>query len=347
MTPSKGSMGSVGFKPLPISTGVGPYHVNQCRIYFKPPLPTKLSSSGREEAIQKIADDFLSEFPCYFNGHTSPMLKNLASVDWGGSSRRFLEKKTLRFVLDAKIKQKVLGKEVVVDLPDLHSDWVYIVWDNLTKAGTKGFAAQTVRREFAEPEDITVFNKTLSSIQPALIILLGPVEGIRVAIRVALEVVSLNQNHVLAGRRSWIAGWANDYPGALQLPSHKSVFFIETATVERYSTSFVEPMETMVGAREDVIRIWSNLLNNYALYNKSRFLFENKSPFFFQKSDGPGWQNIKDTPCHYRQQNYDSESLLKKDDWVLNLLKAHPALDMQLASAGKGFKTSSLQPWGK
>ena len=286
------------FAELPIANGVGPYHVNQFRIQFKLPLPVVFKGSRREEAIKMVATDFISQFPFYFNGTNAVMKKNVASVDWG--EKTFLTQKTLRFVLDAKVKG--------IDVPDAHSDWVYIAWKNTDQPGVKGLGAQTLRRKFREPAD-NFLGQTGAAI---------------------------NSFHVLAGRRSWIVSLADAYagakPGQQQGASDGAICVLETAAVERDSSMVVSPMDWLLDGRNALVNIWCTQLYNYVL--AKNYWLNNSSPSAFQTDDGDrSWTKDPKSPCYYRMKSYGSENELWKDGWVKNLLEMHPALAEQLAKS--------------
>ncbi|WP_224372660.1 hypothetical protein [Hyalangium versicolor] len=290
------------FEELPIAKGVGPYNVNQFRIQFRLPTPIVFKGSRREEAIKMVASDFLSLFPFYFNGTHAVMKENVASVDWG--DKTFLTQKTLRFVLDAKVKG--------FNAPDAHSDWVYLVWKNLDKSGFKGFAAQTLRRKFAETPDY--FMPRIGR--------------------------AVNVLHVLAGRRSWIVSWANAYKGAKagqpaqsnqRATSDGTICVLETAAVERDSSMAVSPMEWLLDARDALVTIWCTQLYNYVL-SKNHWISD-FSPTVFQTDDGDKlWVKDSKSPCYYRMKSFTKEEELRKHGWVKNLLEMHPALADQLSS---------------
>jgi hypothetical protein len=125
------------FTELKIAKGCGTFHVNQFRIHFSIP---GLQGDPKQQ-LPALVGEFIKDFPRFFNGTQNGLTENKAVVSW--STKQFEHNKTLRFLLD--FRSELLG----INLPDVHSDWVQVLWQD----PKKGFAAQTVKRNFAERAD--------------------------------------------------------------------------------------------------------------------------------------------------------------------------------------------------
>lgn len=310
--------------PLPIEEGIGPYHVNQFRVYFKP----LRRSDDRLETVETLAGDFIDKFPIYFNR------KNLATVILRPDIE-FLNNPSLRFLIDLRVK--ILN----IDLPDIHPDWVGIVW----KDPTVGFAVQTLKRNFDEPFE-QEFRLTAESLlaQCLVNIFVGPVVLSPQMIEVYLM---LNRMHFLAGRRSWIIKSVPNLSQGSMRPqdrskesahiltgnSHKFVagpmhpiFYLETAAVERYSSFWyrlaAHDPGIVMKMREAVSKIWINLLNNYMWLRSFGALDAQK---YERPDDGSTkWKTCLD--IRYREAFFDSPAECIAPGWVKDLLLEHPAL---------------------
>lgn len=308
------------FTELNIAGGTGDFHVNQFRIHFSIP---GLEGDGRN-AVPLLVADFIKDFPRYFNGVDKGLTENKATVAW--STKKFELNKTLRFVLDFRSER--LG----INLPDLHSDWVHVLWQN----PNKGFAAQTLKRNFAERADYLT-----STMSPLL-----------------AEVFNrLNQYHFLAGRRSWVfglvepgmPGWT---PGVLQVGTNEGgkfkaysgapppLFYLESAAVERYSMLLYELMEEggdlLIDIRKAIVSIWSILLANYV--QAKGFRLNVGHPKTYTTDDGASLWDSQATwrGVYRRQAEFAKPGDLHARKWVQNLLTLHPALKSQVLTNGEG-----------
>jgi hypothetical protein len=311
------------FTELPIANGLGAFHVNQFRIHFS--IPGFRGDTSRK--IPELVSEFVRDFPRFFNGDEKNLKKNKAAVAW--STKRFSNKSTLRFVLDMEIES------IGLNVPDLHSDWVYALWQD----ANKGFAAQTLKRNFFEAADLAV-----AALPPPLGGILG----------------QYNTYHFLAGRRSWVFGTVGPglpglKPGGMQVGRMEggrfvpqsgtpdTVFFLESSAVERSSALLFQLMEKdrglMINMREAIVTIWSTLLSNYV--QAKGFRLNVGHPMTYQQDDGanrwessPTWRGV-----YFRREEFSSAQALNTRRWVGYLLDLHPALRSQplTASQFRGF----------
>jgi hypothetical protein len=113
-----------------------------------------------------------------------------------------------------------------IDLPDVHSDWVGVIWTD----PARGFAVQTLRRDFMESADFEVagYAAVTTGVLLPSVPLAGPVG--------AYTAVQTNQHHFLAGRRSWVLGKASEFDSnPPELKDANSLMVLETAAIERFS----------------------------------------------------------------------------------------------------------------
>jgi hypothetical protein len=307
----------------------------------------------QEGRTHLFAGNLKRYFPEIFNGpkkttgdsKPSDLLKNVATVEWN-ESKKFNEKATLRFQLDMRMRQ---GK---TNLPDIHSDWVGVVWDD-----PRGFAVQTLRRKFTEMGDKALYY-ALQGIQfgasgcssEATEQTSGPVWDF---------VTQVNQNHVLAGRRSWvfgISGWESrqdPYVKRTSCLTGKSeyvpearrtrfimtpIFFLETAAIERYShRMFIAAQwidESPIGGwfitamREAIEKVWRVLLVNFV----RRF-----DLIVHEQEVKPGWATDAAYPgVQYIEGSFSDKSQCLQQPWVQELMKLHPGVAEQFSKVDQG-----------
>ncbi len=250
------------FEERPLSTGVGEEHVNRFRVYF--------AGRGRVNA-RDFVGEFMKNFPAYFS------IGNLADTDWG--SRNYGSYPTLKFTLHSKV-------------PEFHDDWVAIKYRR-DEASVAGFAVQTLKRNFEDESDdrAAAFSNDMGNFalvaSPALAIVnpalgYGAVVGGVVAKTRDLA-VHVNQYHFLAGRRSWMfCDAASDPDNIGKPPAPNTVFFLETAAIEKLSAIWFEPPEQVAllskaflsgfDMRETVKRMWCRMLLNYVQFNGLKLL---------------------------------------------------------------------------
>ena len=309
------------FTELKIAKGCGTFHVNQFRIHFSIP---GLQGDPKQQ-LPALVGEFIKDFPRFFNGTQKCLMENQAAVTW--STKQFEHNKTLRFLLD--FKSELLG----INLPDVHSDWVHVLW----KDPNRGFAAQTVKRNFAERSDYMTS------------MMVAPWGAI---------FTQLNSHHFLAGRRSWVFGVLEPgMPGwragsSLQVGTVQSgkftayggqttpVFYLESAAVERYSMLMYELMEAggslFIDIRKAIVSIWSILLANYV--QAKGFRLNVGHPKNYGADDGaPLWDSQTTWRGVYRRQaEFETPKALYAKKWVQHLLELHPALKSQPLSEIKG-----------
>ncbi|NRD56452.1 hypothetical protein [Corallococcus exiguus] len=301
------------FTELKIARGSGNFHVNQFRIHFSVPGLQR----DPQKQLPVLVEEFTRDFPKFFNGLGKNMQENQASVAW--STRQFERTRTLRFLLDVKLA--ALG----INLPDFHSDWVHVLWQD----PNKGFAAQTLKRNFSEG-----LEKPLSVL---------PLSALSVLIQ-------YNAYHFLAGRRSWVFGLLQPgmpgwNAGSLQVGKVEGgkftpysggptpVFYLESAAVERSSLLLFKLMEVdpgiFVDIRETIISLWSNLLANYV--HSKGFRLNVGHPKAYGTDDGaslwatqPEWRGV-----YRRKAEFETPRELNAKKWVQYLLDLHPALKSQ------------------
>ncbi|RKH23991.1 hypothetical protein D7Y13_26820 [Corallococcus praedator] len=311
------------FTELKIAKGCGTFHVNQFRIHFSIP---GLQGDPKQK-LPALVGEFIKDFPRFFNGTQQGLTENRAAVAW--STKQFEHNKTLRFLLD--FKSEKLG----INLPDVHSDWVHVLW----KDANKGFAAQTVKRNFAERSDYMT---------SMMVVPWGAI------------FTRLNSYHFLAGRRSWVFGVLEPgMPGwragsSLQVGTVQGgqftayggttpVFYLESAAVERYSMLMYELMESggnlFIDIRKAIVSIWSILLANYV--QAKGFRLNVGHPKSYGADDGAAlWDSQMTWRGVYRRQaEFKTPQALYAKKWVSHLLEMHPALKGQSLSESefKGF----------
>ncbi|MBN9686069.1 MULTISPECIES: hypothetical protein [unclassified Corallococcus] len=311
------------FTDLKIARGSGNFHVNQFRIHFSVPG----LQGDPQKQLPLLVGEFIKDFPTFFNGLGKNMQENQASVAW--STRQFERTRTLRFLLDVKLA--ALG----INLPDFHSDWVHVLWQD----PNKGFAAQTLKRNFPEGAE-----KILQWMPGTLLHAL----------------IQYNAYHFLAGRRSWVFGLLQPgMPGwngaSLQVGkveggkftaysgSPTPVFYLESSAVERSSLLLYKLMEVdpgvVIDIRKTIISLWSILLANYV--HSKGFRLNVVHPKAYGSDDGavlwetqPEWRGV-----YRRKVEFKSAQELSAKKWVQHLLDLHPALKSQPLSdtTFKGF----------
>jgi len=273
--------------------------------------------AGSSATPKRLGADFERRFPTFFNGGG-----NAASVQWG--AKHYDGYPTLQFTLDTRV-------------PNLHDDWVYVC-DHRSDDHCAGFAAQTLKRNFIDGGDRAIMAMIEVGVSP-----LVPPE-------VARKVVSLNQHHFLAGRRSWTicdAAKAPRAPPAQQKSSdkkrseraaieklnqyvHEPLFFLDTAAIERSSLAFFELMEkypiisrAMSGRtlRDNVVRIWCSLLANYARSKEHIKVAEPPADFV-------GWKRDPSSGVYYQMDEASSADDARAKG--ADIIAMHPALGHQL-----------------
>jgi hypothetical protein len=317
--------------------GTGKYHVNQFRIYFYP------AGVQKKDLVRKMYVDF----PRIFSGNTpyseigswwkrwgkgyeakniptGGLVKNGAVAKFDGG--QYTKGPIIKFVFD----QKALWG--AVDILDFHDDWVGVVWSD----ESKGFAVQTLRN--------------VALVRTAALASLGPVGA------AGLGFETINDDHFLAGRRSWIIGTdppalRSTYKMTLLEKKNEYVcaplFYFETAAIERYSGMVYRLMgEHSFGGgkydrgnegvglfpnfRSSIRHLWSVLLTNYVLANG--FTMATASTPLYD-GFGNDWDIIpilEDFKVFARESIFDSPEICLANGWVKDIVSRHPSLGEQL-----------------
>lgn len=316
--------------PLPIETGVGDYHVNQFRIYFRPQYSSALTTST-------LANDLIKNFPKYFNtksDHRIATVTRRIDIPYQGIP-------SLRFLADLKIEC------INVDLPDIHSDWVGCIWSD----PQLGFAVQTMERLFEEEGDdklanvLLIFLLAINAPAVGLEAILGMKNGqIARANRIIQEVIHTNRKHFLAGRRSWIIkrltvqdlverGSVDGKQKSTRLSTGQShqflvrpLYYLETAAIERYSSLAYKLAEydpgIITNMRAAISKIWLQFLSNYLILTG----YEPADPRRYDPKDDAmdSWKSFGF--CRYREESFSNPSIGLSKNWVCNIVSEHPAL---------------------
>ena len=232
--------------------GIGAYHVNRYSIIFYPNLG---------ETLESIEQDFKINFVNYFNGTPKQKsanqsgIKNIAEVALNGEC----------------FKKNDIYAFTVASTP-IHVDYVYKVEDYSGK-NHPGFAFATLRRVDLKTKRIMDAGQRLN----------GHTEGQGISRWLADYILGSNENHVLAGRRSWIitkckaiqkkdivflSGSTNDLQKRNKPFIPGDACLIQTAAIERYSGLVPIGMGWFLDDRSMVDRIWSNQLVNFVKMKK-------------------------------------------------------------------------------
>lgn len=274
------------FDPLPIKDGVNDYHTNQFRVYFR---ATHLQQKP-QAALETMVKGLRNNFPLIFSGTGYGLKKNIAAVEFGDRKHEGYD--TLRFEIDMML---TVG-DIKIQLPNLHSDWVYLVWED----ASKGFAAQTLKRNFYETGDL-LFEAMLPAGYGSWI----------------------NQHHFLAGRRSWIFGIADaNAPGG-------AIFYLETGSIERYSLMAYKLAELdpgyILNMRQSILDIWTTLLSNFITWSTFTPVAVQHTAY---DADEPHWE--KNGDVYRRVMDFKTQDECLNAGWIKkDLLPRHPGVAAQ------------------
>ncbi|MEM1162915.1 MAG: hypothetical protein AAGJ28_18470 [Pseudomonadota bacterium] len=253
------------FKALPVTGGVGPYRLNRFRTYFQIPKNIRERDfKGKTDAhiADALAAELLPKFEKIFN-------PNLATVY--RSTEKYNSKDTLQFIFN------VAG-------PDIHDDWV-----GVQTIHKRGFTVQTLHRNFWTSCDAKlmsagtvggavgfsggkltfwvgakIIGKKANPFGAAIAI-----GGAVIGLGTSTAATTLNADHFLAGRRSWVIGTkdefgSSDVSGYTNIPD--DAFVLETSAVERLSGTVVKlfadrniPLDMDVA----IHNVWITFLQNY------------------------------------------------------------------------------------
>jgi hypothetical protein len=247
-----------------LSTGVGVEHINRFRIYFH---------AKQGMTVKSLAADLQNNFAKYFSTNNKAMVRMATKYPHG----KF---KTMQFRLHTPV------------MPEVHEDWVAIEWESkdhqnqLGRVDAAGFAVQTLKRDFPDPEGLDDLAMEWTAATLAGGGLYAPPVAkpvVLVSIPLAVSLVSgINRCHFLAGRRSWMICDAHDDPDhssseLTQRPRKGELFFLESAAIERFSSHwFAAPMDeipvvswyasTLFAGADiptTVRRLWTQMLKNF------------------------------------------------------------------------------------
>jgi hypothetical protein len=170
----------------------------------------------------------------------------------------------------------------------VHYDWVSM---QMEKSEGKSFYGTTLRREWMEPVEIKVLSSTAGMLAPTF----------------TLYAIRVNQHHFLAGRRSWRVGHDDDL----------NVFYVETAAFERSSHDEYRVAEKTGRLREDVKKLWTHLVTNFAAEIDVKLL-NNYLP--------SGYEFVGDTAVAYKAEEHESGSAALNAPWFAKVLQKHSGL---------------------
>lgn len=218
---AKGKEGT--FVELPVTGGVGNFHINHFIGYSSQALLTLQVKARLAELQQQFRDDFTEIFS----------VRNVAEANL----RPYLHEgnDTIEFEIggnDETSKGMYYLRQV---MGFNHSDWVSLQDD----PGSRSFYARTLKRDWA-----TFLEESAIS----------ALELVDKRTAIATEVFfEINRHHFLAGRRSFKVG----YDEALQR------CYIETAALERSSLDFYDMIERTGLLRPMIVQIWTSLIENF------------------------------------------------------------------------------------
>ena len=281
------------FKALFVDKGVGDYHFNRFRIRFEKPAGVTKEACAR---------DFVAQFPHYFNS-------GYASVEVDGAHS---------FEGNPVLKFHGFDKMLGLDLAAAHHDWVV----QFALNPNVGFTAQTLERTFRLWEDAAMLAEGAAGGAVG-----GGVAGAGVGAAVGAPFAGVgagpgalagaaigavggtfvggsmayNANfcHFLAGRRAWrlddasVFGMPGDY------------LVLETAAVERFSSTFYKVSDVALGLEDMIPPIWNTLLTNFVGLKRLT-----AAP----GSTPPGWtRGGSGLETVYTVQKFETVEALKKD----------------------------------
>lgn len=292
------------------SNGVGNYHINHFIGYFESNNPASMN------AIKNMNKFFFEKFYNIFNRH------NVAKVDF--SDYKYLDKQTLMFtgVKNAKIFSiynhpilNLITPQPLIIYPNIsaiaatlgglfHKDWVSI---EMMDDGFS-FYGSTLKRKWAEDLELNVIKNLAAKLYSNE--LLDKITTIKFAI----NLVEVNQHHFLAGRRSWAVGFNNN----------TKKWYVETMAFERSSQCEYNMLEKSGMMREQIIKIWTNLIFNFTKYLENFDLLPlNKAntPYEFNE----GYTFTKQNVAYKVAESKEASTLFQKP-WISKALKRHPGL---------------------
>ncbi len=220
------------FTELYVTGGVGPFHTNHFQAWSQvaqhsPALVARLTSGLTKVLYDQFCGVFSVKNVAGATLHADVKHQGSPTVEFriGGNEGDALEKMGGLF----------------------HADWVVM----RKHAASGSFYGSTLKREWVEDRELE-FAKVLAQKAPK------PKPGSEMpgGLEIAARLVTVNQHHFLAGRRSWVVG----HDPAL----HR--YFVETAALERNSLCEYASIEQFGVMRESIVKIWTHLLENFKTY---------------------------------------------------------------------------------
>lgn len=310
-------------RPLPIYPGqVGKYHLNRFRIGVVPPANPAAIAAG-----------ILTNMPRYMNSHTARV--SPGPLPWNGHpTLRFVGVPRLRpFILPfditiAGVRYNFVTPEILRELvvpPQIHPDLVGIIQTSST-----GFTVQTLKRDYPDESDnlITAFglrilNLALEATDYATMLigvneLSDAINDIAGAYETAIEtalanyLISINQHHFLAGRRSF-----RFVPGSVfGYTDGRWVF--ETAAMERFSLPIFEKSQLLMGDAEDVVRpVWVEMLQQFVKCHGLSVMPDILAGGYWQKDVGG---------VTFLQRSWFGYNAMIGSREAMDMVKTHPVL---------------------
>lgn len=218
---AKGKEGT--FVELPVTGGVGLFHINHFVGYSSQTALTPKVKSRLAELQQRFRDDFTEIFS----------VKNVAEANLRPHLHRGND--TIEFEIggnDESSKSMYYLRQV---MGFNHSDWVSM--QDHPESGS--FYAMTLKRDWAtflEESAISALERMDES-----------------AVKAAEAFFEINRHHFLAGRRSFKVGY----------DEHLQRCYIETAALERSSLDFYDLIERTGLLRPMIVQIWTSLIENF------------------------------------------------------------------------------------
>jgi subtilisin family serine protease len=163
----------------------------------------------------------------------------------------------------------------------VHDDWVSMEFDSKYET----FFARTLKRDWKEAYEYAM----------------NPIPN-------STDLITINQHHFLAGRRSWRIGY--DYF------NYEKLFYIETAAMERYSSAVVHLVADLADFRKTIDAIWTHLIVNFAK-SKGFQLLPYYKPDAYESTFGGVLR---------RSEEHESFEKATSVSWFQEVMKRHPGL---------------------
>ncbi len=323
----------------------GPYHVNHFVCHFKVKGATFTDVQGQKTAAI-LTYHFLRNFCFIFSEH------NIARAQYGPRGlSAFDGSKTVEFAIGSNVgtaEHRAIGF--------FHPDWVAMSstppvsiqdLDDVTVKELSSFHGDTLRRRWdtvIEKNLIAVLGGTISLTDRdtyALGLLPRPFDMILQYMKAVVDhqkaknILEFNKLHFLAGTRSWRVGYDTD----------RKEFIVETITIERFSCWAYEMAEKQHSTRDDILKLWDNLLNNFVKTKAiPGYRFDPVPPPDIMKEYGyatsPILKEIRHNAWKYPTLKSLLEAFTAKPTTpampppVIKALQAHRGLHVHLTAAG-------------